>query len=186
MTGQLHEEQGDTHPAARVLWRLGGVDLFTGRRDEAIARMERAFAVISPDEPDGELALLAGYRAVYEAFALVTDRSSAFGRSIFREVVPLSRVLSCASSSAAERARRSDRRRVRRPGYERGRSRRGSSAQAPRLVLALTEIGSQICRFLRVREGERIYRVVFGGCQTAATCGLMWLLISRRSTETGD
>jgi class 3 adenylate cyclase/tetratricopeptide (TPR) repeat protein len=56
---ELHEEQGDTHAAARVLWRLGRVDLFTGRRDEAMTRMERAFAVISADEPDEELALLA-------------------------------------------------------------------------------------------------------------------------------
>jgi class 3 adenylate cyclase/tetratricopeptide (TPR) repeat protein len=55
----LHEEQGDTHAAARVLSRLGMLDLFTGRRDEAIARMDRAFAVISADEPDEDLALLA-------------------------------------------------------------------------------------------------------------------------------
>jgi class 3 adenylate cyclase/tetratricopeptide (TPR) repeat protein len=56
---QLHEEQGDTHAAARVLWRLGRLDAFTGHRDEALARMERAFAVISGDEPDEDLALLA-------------------------------------------------------------------------------------------------------------------------------
>ena len=55
----LHEEQSDTRAAARVLSRLGMLDLFTGRRDEAIARMERAFAVISADEPDEDLALLA-------------------------------------------------------------------------------------------------------------------------------
>ncbi len=55
----LHEEQGDTHAAARVLSRIGWVDAFTGRRDEALARMERAFAVISADEPDEDLALLA-------------------------------------------------------------------------------------------------------------------------------
>ena len=39
--------------------RLGRLDAFTGRRDEAMARMERAFAVISADEPDEDLALLA-------------------------------------------------------------------------------------------------------------------------------
>ena len=55
----LHEQQGDTHAAARVLSRLGRLDSFTGRRDEALARMERAFAVISADEPDEDLALLA-------------------------------------------------------------------------------------------------------------------------------
>ena len=56
---ELHEEHGDTHAAARVLWRLGRLDSRTGRRDEALARMERAFAVISADEPDEDLAQLA-------------------------------------------------------------------------------------------------------------------------------
>ena len=55
----LYEEHGDTHTAARVMWKLGRVDFFTGRRDEAMAGMERAFAVISADEPDEDLALLA-------------------------------------------------------------------------------------------------------------------------------
>ena len=56
---ELHEQQGDTHSAARVLWRLGRLDSRTGRRDEALARMERAFDVISADEPDEDLAQLA-------------------------------------------------------------------------------------------------------------------------------
>jgi tetratricopeptide (TPR) repeat protein len=56
---ELHEDQGDTHAAARVSARLARVDSFTGRRDEAVARMERAFSVISDDEPDEDLALLA-------------------------------------------------------------------------------------------------------------------------------
>jgi class 3 adenylate cyclase/tetratricopeptide (TPR) repeat protein len=55
----LHQKQGDTHAAARVTGRLGRVDFFTERRDEAMASMERAFAVISADEPDEDLALLA-------------------------------------------------------------------------------------------------------------------------------
>ena len=44
---ELYEQQGDTHAAARVLCRLGEVEAVTGRRDEAMARTERAFAVIS-------------------------------------------------------------------------------------------------------------------------------------------
>ena len=56
---ELHEQQGDTHAAARGLAMLGEVDAFTGRRDDALARMERAFAVISADEPDEDLATLA-------------------------------------------------------------------------------------------------------------------------------
>jgi class 3 adenylate cyclase/tetratricopeptide (TPR) repeat protein len=55
----LHEQQGDTHAAARVMGRLGRLDFFTGRRDEAMAGMERAFDVISADEPDEDLAQLA-------------------------------------------------------------------------------------------------------------------------------
>ena len=56
---ELYEAHDDTHAAARVLFRLARVDAFTGRRDEAMARMESAFAVISEDEPDADLALLA-------------------------------------------------------------------------------------------------------------------------------
>ena len=55
----LYEAHGDLHTAARVLYRLARVDAFTGRRDEAMARMEHAFEVISADEPDENLALLA-------------------------------------------------------------------------------------------------------------------------------
>src|SRR5947207_8303805 len=55
----LYEQAGDTHAAARVSGILGGVIGFTGHRDEALARMERAFEVISSDEPSEELALLA-------------------------------------------------------------------------------------------------------------------------------
>jgi tetratricopeptide (TPR) repeat protein len=61
---ELHDGQGDTHAAARVSTRLARVDAFTGRRDEAMARMERAFAVISQDEPDEDLAQLAGRLAL--------------------------------------------------------------------------------------------------------------------------
>ena len=55
----LYEQQGDTHAAARGLARLGDLDAFTGQRDKALARMEQAFSVISGDEPDEGLALLA-------------------------------------------------------------------------------------------------------------------------------
>ena len=57
----LHEERGDTHAAARLVGRLGRLDAFTERRDEAHAEMVRAFAVIADDEADEDLALLAGW-----------------------------------------------------------------------------------------------------------------------------
>jgi predicted ATPase len=56
---ELYEKDGNTHAAARVLLRLSRVDAATGRRDEAIARGERAFSVISQDDPDEDLAQLA-------------------------------------------------------------------------------------------------------------------------------
>ncbi len=55
----IHEGRLDTHAAARVLGRLGRLEAFTGRRDAAVAGMERAFQVIRHDEPDEDLALLA-------------------------------------------------------------------------------------------------------------------------------
>jgi class 3 adenylate cyclase/tetratricopeptide (TPR) repeat protein len=55
----LYESAGDTHAAARVAGALGSSFAFGGRRDEAVARSERAFEVIAGDEPDEDLALLA-------------------------------------------------------------------------------------------------------------------------------
>ena len=54
----LYEERGDTHAAARVSGRLARVEANTGRLDEGLERGERAFAVISGDQPDEDLALL--------------------------------------------------------------------------------------------------------------------------------
>ncbi len=55
----LYEAEGDTHAAARVSTRLADLEYTTGQHEQALERMERAFAVISTDEPDGDLALLA-------------------------------------------------------------------------------------------------------------------------------
>jgi class 3 adenylate cyclase/tetratricopeptide (TPR) repeat protein len=55
----LYGDSGDTHAAARVHVRLGRLDARTGRRDEAMVRLENAFSVISEDEPDEDLAMLA-------------------------------------------------------------------------------------------------------------------------------
>ena len=72
----LHEAEGDTHAAARVSIRLAGVEGSTGQLDEALERMERAFAVISTDEPDEDFALLAARLAVGYAFAGDLERAS--------------------------------------------------------------------------------------------------------------
>jgi tetratricopeptide (TPR) repeat protein len=73
---ELHEQEGDTHAAARVMSKLSAVDAFTGRRDEALARMERAFAVISADEPDEAFALLVARLAVGHWFSGDLERAA--------------------------------------------------------------------------------------------------------------
>jgi class 3 adenylate cyclase/tetratricopeptide (TPR) repeat protein len=55
----IYDRIGDTHSGARVLMVLAAIEAFTGRRDEAMARGERAFEVLSADDPSEELALLA-------------------------------------------------------------------------------------------------------------------------------
>ena len=55
----LFEAQGARHAAARVWGQFGWVMYFRGRIEEAIRRMEEAFAVLSGDEPDEDLAILA-------------------------------------------------------------------------------------------------------------------------------
>ncbi len=75
----LYEAEGDTHAAARVSSRLAEVESSTGRLDQALERMERAFAVISTDEPDEELALLAARLARGYAFAGDLERASERG-----------------------------------------------------------------------------------------------------------
>jgi class 3 adenylate cyclase/tetratricopeptide (TPR) repeat protein len=56
---ELFEEQGMTHPSARVSARLGEVEWRRGHLEQALERMERAFEVLSGDEPDDDLATLA-------------------------------------------------------------------------------------------------------------------------------
>jgi len=73
---ELHEQEGNTHAAARTLAMLGAVDAFTGRRDEALARMEKAFDVISADEPDEDLAMLAARLSVGYWFSGDLDRAA--------------------------------------------------------------------------------------------------------------
>jgi class 3 adenylate cyclase/tetratricopeptide (TPR) repeat protein len=71
----LYEAEGDTHAAARVSSRLADVEAHTGHLDQALERMERAFAVISTDEPDGDFALLAARMAGGYAFSGDLERA---------------------------------------------------------------------------------------------------------------
>ena len=65
----LYEADGDTHAAARVSSRLANVEHTTGQPAQALERMERVFTVISTDEPDEHLALLAARLSLAYAFS---------------------------------------------------------------------------------------------------------------------
>ncbi|MGB2953785.1 MAG: adenylate/guanylate cyclase domain-containing protein [Gaiellaceae bacterium] len=75
----IYESEGETHTAARVSGRLGHILGFTGHRDEALARMERAFDVISGDEPDEDLAMLAAQLSRSHWFSGDLERASERG-----------------------------------------------------------------------------------------------------------
>ena len=53
------EEQGQMHPAARVSAALADIESESGQLGDAVARMEAAFAVLSAEEPDADVAALA-------------------------------------------------------------------------------------------------------------------------------
>jgi class 3 adenylate cyclase/tetratricopeptide (TPR) repeat protein len=73
---ELLEAAGRTHPAARVSARLGEVEWSRGHLEEAIERMERAFAVLSADEPDADFAVLAAQLGRLQFFHGNLDRAS--------------------------------------------------------------------------------------------------------------
>jgi class 3 adenylate cyclase/tetratricopeptide (TPR) repeat protein len=54
----LYESEGETHAAARVSSRLAIAERWQGRMDQALERLESAYAVLSEDEPDEDLAEL--------------------------------------------------------------------------------------------------------------------------------
>jgi class 3 adenylate cyclase/tetratricopeptide (TPR) repeat protein len=54
----IFEQEGDARGAARASRRLGELQGVSGKRDEAIARLEHAFEVLSAEEPSEELAAL--------------------------------------------------------------------------------------------------------------------------------
>jgi class 3 adenylate cyclase/tetratricopeptide (TPR) repeat protein len=62
---ELWEAEGMTHPAARGQARLAMVRFNYGEVDEATAEMGKSFEVLSRDDPDADLAMLAGQLARY-------------------------------------------------------------------------------------------------------------------------
>jgi class 3 adenylate cyclase/tetratricopeptide (TPR) repeat protein len=72
----LYEDLGDTHAGARVHVRYGRLDARTGRRDEAMERLEDAFAVLAQDEPDEDFALVAAALALGHWYSGDLERAS--------------------------------------------------------------------------------------------------------------
>jgi class 3 adenylate cyclase/tetratricopeptide (TPR) repeat protein len=56
---EMYESDGKTHAAARVSAQIAKVESWRGHGDQALRRMERAYAVLANDPPDADLALLA-------------------------------------------------------------------------------------------------------------------------------
>ena len=55
----LLEDAGERHAAARVSARVAYVEQLTGRPEQALERLEKAFAAVAGDEPDADIAELA-------------------------------------------------------------------------------------------------------------------------------
>jgi class 3 adenylate cyclase/predicted ATPase len=72
---ELFEAAGATHPAARVSARVAEITWERGRIEEGLESMDRAFAVLSEEEPDADLAALAAQVGRFMVFAGETDRA---------------------------------------------------------------------------------------------------------------
>ena len=66
---ELLTRADELHAAARVSGRLGNVEVITGRGEQGLRRMEEAFEAVSADEPDADVAELAGRLGIALAFA---------------------------------------------------------------------------------------------------------------------
>jgi class 3 adenylate cyclase/tetratricopeptide (TPR) repeat protein len=65
----LFEDEGATHPAARVSARLGEIMWDTGRLREALARMDAALELLAAEEADADVAALMAQIARFSFFA---------------------------------------------------------------------------------------------------------------------
>ena len=66
---ELFESADATHPAARVSARLAEISWERGRIEQGLESMDRAFAVLSEEEPDADLAALAAQIGRFMFFA---------------------------------------------------------------------------------------------------------------------
>ena len=69
----LYDALGETHPSARVSAQLGEIDFGELHIHQGIERMEKAFALLSKDEPDADLVTLAAQLGRFHLFAGASD-----------------------------------------------------------------------------------------------------------------
>ena len=72
----LLEDAGERHAAARVSGHVAFVEQVTGRADQALERLESAFAAVAGDEPDADIAELASRLGQSYAFAGELERAA--------------------------------------------------------------------------------------------------------------
>ncbi len=78
---ELFEGAQLSHAAARVIARLGETEASSGRVNEAIERMEGAYAILAADPPDADLAALAAQLARWHALTGEFDMSEERART---------------------------------------------------------------------------------------------------------
>src|SRR5579863_76475 len=69
----LYDALGSTHSSARVSALLGEIDFGDLHMQQGIERMEKAFALLSEDEPDADLVTLAAQLGRFQLFAGAPD-----------------------------------------------------------------------------------------------------------------
>jgi tetratricopeptide (TPR) repeat protein len=77
----IYEILGDTHAAARVWGRWAHALGFTGRRDEALERLEQAYEALAGDQPDEDVAIIAA--RLSRAYWFLGDNDRAYERAEF-------------------------------------------------------------------------------------------------------
>jgi len=105
---EIYESEGKSHAAARVSAQVGRVESWRGHPDQALQRMERAYAVLANDPPDGDLALLADALGVRHFFMGDGEKAIRLnGKALdIAEALWLPEVLSMALNTKATIARR--------------------------------------------------------------------------------
>ena len=71
----LLEDAGERHATGRVSGSVAFVEQLTGRPDQALERLENAFAAVAGDEPDADIAELASRLGLAYAFAGELERA---------------------------------------------------------------------------------------------------------------